>query len=123
MAHPDDTYELAVAIACTADRYAAGTSVEAEAAATIRDVFATWVQRIHSYGGPTGFLAEAESAHLDISAAAQDWIESGRDDVPAFAARWRTRVGAIDTTWMKQEPTRLVRRSRFGLLLDHFRRR
>jgi hypothetical protein len=115
-------YEVAVAIACAADRYATGSSPGAEAAATIRDVFATWAQRMHSCGSPTGDLAQAEAAHRDITVAARYWIESGRDDVSAFAARSRTHVGAIDTKWMNQEPTSLVRTSRLRRLLDQFRR-
>ncbi len=108
-ADPDETYEVAISVALAADRYSGVASADALLASSIRDAFGTWVERIHSYGGPKGNLADAEAAHRDITTALEDWTGSGREDLTAFAERWRDRVGHVDTAWMNEEVSPLVR--------------
>lgn len=99
-----ETYELAIGIACTAERYQHDPEL-GETARMIRDVFGTYAERIHGYGNQKGVPRElAIAAHDGIATARDDWLRGGRTDVPAFAARWLAAVGEIDTSWM-QEPS------------------
>jgi hypothetical protein len=95
----DQTYEVAILVAQAADRYAAGSSPVAVAAATIRDVFATWVKRIH---------APADAVH-------------GEKTYPPSRNRWAAHVGTMDTTWLQEARTPLVRSSRFRHLIKRLR--
>ena len=106
---PDDTYEVAVGIAMTAAHYCPGGwyfdgSTEpglSAVASSVRDVFGTWAQRIHTHGHVNGSTeAEALDAHRGIEMAVDDWLTSGRLDPGAFVDRWLPVVGPVDTTWL-----------------------
>lgn len=108
---PDDTYEVAVGIASTAVHYCPGgwhfdeasNAAVGVVAASLRDVFGTWAQRIHTHGHVNGSTeAEALDAHRSIEMAVHDWIESGRQDPAAFVARWLPVVGLVDTRWLER---------------------
>jgi hypothetical protein len=119
----DQTYEVAISVAQAADRYTEGSSPESVAAATIRDVFATWVERMHA--GADSVYGESHdsafAAHDQISAAISDWRSGGREDLSAFARRWAARVSPIDTTWLQEPATPLVRASRSCRLINRLR--
>lgn len=107
---PDDTYEVAVGIALTAAHYCPGgwhfdetDSAVGAVAASVRDLFGTWAQRIHTYGHVNGSTeTEALDAHRSIEMAVNEWLGSGRLDPRAFVARWLSVVGLVDTTWLRE---------------------
>jgi hypothetical protein len=108
-ADPDETYEVAVGIADSADDCRAEVALGA-AAADIRDTFGTWAQLIHTYGHVNGStLEEAEAAHRDIEAAVSDWARGGRDNPAAFGRRWRRTIKRVDITWLNEGVARNVR--------------
>jgi len=110
LASPDDTYEVAVRIAGTAANYCpggwnfdkvVGTEL-ARTAASVRDMFGTWAQRIHTHGHLNGSSkAEALDAHQNIERAVNDWLGSGQLDPAAFVARWLAVVGPVDVAWLE----------------------
>ena len=104
---PDMTYEIAVYVATRADGYTAATPSEAAAVEQLRDVFGTWVERIHS---STSAVGEAEASPRDITAALREWSASRDRDLARYAARWGAEVGRVDTSWMNHAAP-LARRS------------
>lgn len=109
----DDTYEVAAAIASTAAQYCPGgwhfdednAAGLAAIAASVRDVFGTWAQRIHTHGHVDGATeAEALDAHRRIEMAVNDWLGSGRLDPAGFVNRWLPVVGRVDIAWLQGEP-------------------
>jgi hypothetical protein len=116
---PDMTYGIAICVAGGADSYTASTVGEAAAVAQLRDVFGTWVERIHS---GTSSLEEAAAAHGDITQALQEW-SAGRDrDLTQFATRWSGEVGTVDTTWRNDGGAPLTRSGRLRRLWHRPRR-
>jgi hypothetical protein len=117
----DQTYEVAIAIASAAGRYAVGDSPEAAAAAMIRDAFGTWVQRIHAPADDADRPDPALAAHEEISLALRDWVSLGRQNPAEFGSRWSARAGLTDISWLERPGERLVRVSRTRRFLRHLR--
>ncbi len=108
-----DPYEAAVAVASAADRCAHdGPSSETEAAVALREVFGSWVARIEAYGTADGDVEAADEAGDLIVSALTEWGEGGvGNDLTAFAEKWRSQVGQVDTSWLDVPATPLTRAS------------
>jgi hypothetical protein len=99
----DQTYEVAIGIASSAQDYVRLAS-EVEAATLIRDTFGTWAQVIHTHGHRDGSTREAAlHAHSQIAAAVADWTSGGRDDPLTFGQRWRATVEKVDVSWLEED--------------------
>jgi hypothetical protein len=97
--HPDETYEAAIGLTHSARRHAHGSSERARAAASLRDTFGTYVERMQSAEVSTELSA---AAHDGIALAAAEWLASGRDDIVGFSARWQTKVGEAQHSWLDE---------------------
>lgn len=99
----DQTYEVAIGIASSAQDYVKWAS-EVEVATLIRDTFGTWAQVTHTHGHRDGSTREgALHAHSQIAAAVADWTSGGRDDPFAFGQRWRATIEEVDASWLEED--------------------
>lgn len=100
-ADPDLSYEAGVDVASSAHWFA-DDPVVGEAAASIRDVFGSWVEVIHTHGhldGPTE--AEALQAHEQIESALEQWRSGGRQNPLTFGRRCRSTLARVHAPWLE----------------------